>query len=269
MGTLAVITGASSGIGEATARELVARGYTVVLTARRRDALEKLAETLGENALVEACDAGDGAAVLAMAERVQRRLGVPSVIVHCAGAGEWDFIEDTAPSRAMAMMQAPYFAAFNVTHAFMRGMLQAERGVIIHVNSVAAVFPWPSSTGYTAARWALRGLHEALSQDLAGTGVRSCHLVLGRVASPYFANNPGTAEKLPAIAKTTRRLSTEECARMIARLAARPRNEVTRPFMLLAYRWTHALFPWLVLALLRWTGVRRARNRNRDILSAR
>lgn len=253
---LAVVTGASSGIGAATATELVARGYKVVLVARGQEKLAALAATLGANAVVEACDAGDGAAVLRMAKRVLDRDGIPDAIVNAAGAGEWKWIEDTSPEEALQMMQAPYFAAFNVTHAFMPSLLSRRAGVVVHVGSPASLFPWSSSTGYSAARWALRGLNEALAQDLAGTGVSSCHAIFGRVDSDYFRTNAGTEEKIPGIAKTIRTMKPAECATKIAGLLTRPRREATWPWTLSVYHLTYALTPWLVRALLRWTGTR-------------
>lgn len=251
---LAIITGASSGIGEAAARRLAGEGYTVVLVARSRSKLEKVATEIGNNVFVESCDAGDGDAVMAMAERVLRDHGVPRVIVNSAGAGEWKRIEDTSPAEAVEMMKAPYFAAFNVTHAFMRGMLEQRRGVIIHIGSPVSVFTWPSCTGYAAARWALRGLHEALCDDLHGTGVRGCHIIFGKVSSPYFEKNPNTEEKLPGIARTIRTISTDECARVISRAVKRPRRNIVYPFMLRFYYWTYAIFPWFPRWLLRLTG---------------
>jgi NADP-dependent 3-hydroxy acid dehydrogenase YdfG len=254
---LAVITGASSGIGAATARELAAHGHRVVLVARQRDKLDAIAAAIGEHAIVEPCDASDGAAVMSMAERVLGRHGVPDVIINAAGAGEWKLIEETSPAEAITMMEAPYFAAFNITHGFMKPMLARRSGVFVHVGSPASIFPWPSSTGYAAARWALRGLHEALCQDLSGTGLRSCHVVFGRVASSYFENNPGAQEKIPRIANTIRTLTPEECARIIAQVVERPQRQLVFPLMLRAYLWTYSLMPWLVRALLRWTGARR------------
>ena len=161
---LAVITGASSGIGAATARQLAAEGYRVALVARTKAALDQLAAEIGPQAVAYPCDASDGAAVLAMAEQIRRDLGVPDVIVNSAGAGLWKWVEDTSPAEAVAMMQAPYFAAFNLTHAFMRDMLNRNSGVIIHVGSPASLCPMPSGAGYNAARWALRGLHESLKE---------------------------------------------------------------------------------------------------------
>ncbi len=254
---LALITGASSGIGAAAAAELAKAGYRVVLVARRRDELERVAHSIGGAAVVEPCDAADGHQMLAMADRVRTAHGTPDLIVNSAGAGVWNFIEDTSPAEAVSMIEAPYLAAFNTTHAFMKDMLERRSGTIIHINSPAAFFPWPSAVGYAAARWALRGLHEALCQDLVGTGVRSCHLVVGQAASPYFNRNPGTQAKIPWIARTIRTLSTEECGKLIARLAARPRRQVFSPFMLRVYYWTYRLAPSLVMACVRLTGAKR------------
>lgn len=254
---LSVITGASSGIGAASARQMAADGYKVVIVARRRSKLHKVAAEIGSNAVVEACNASDGDAVMEFAERVRNEFGVPDVIVNSAGAGQWKLIEDTTPAEGVMMMEAPYFAAFNVTHAFMRDMLGRNRGVIIHVGSPVSIFTWPSCTGYAAARWALRGLHESLCEDLRGTGVRSCHVVFGRVSSSYFDHNPGVEEKIPGIARMVRSISPEECAKVIAQTAKQPRRQVIYPFMLRISVWSYALFPWFARWLIGMTGAKR------------
>ncbi len=248
---IAIVTGASSGIGAATARALAAVGYKVVLVARSREGLEQVADEIrqagnGSQAVVEACDAGDGTAVLAMAGRVRREHGQPSLIVNGAGEGDWKRIEETSPAEARHMMQAPYFAAFNVTHAFMAGMLQQNRGMIIHINSPACFVCWPSSVGYAACRMALRGLHESLVADLRRTKVHSCHVVFGMVDTHFFQRYPGMYEKIPGISRTIRQLSAEECARVIVRLVKRPQRQLIYPWMLRFYVWNYALFPRLV-----------------------
>jgi len=251
---LALITGASSGIGAATARLMAANGYKVVLVGRRREALEAVAADIGISAVVEPCDASNGDAVLAMAERVLREHGVPDAIINSAGAGQWKRIEHTTPNEAVTMMGAPHFAAFNTTHAFMRGMLDRNSGVLVHISSPVSLFTWPSSVGYASARWAMRGMHEALCDDLYWTGVRSCHLVFGKVSSAYFEHNPDSEERIPKLAKTVRTLTPEECAKIIVRVVRRPRRQSVYPFMMRIYYWLYLLFPGVTRRLLRLTG---------------
>lgn len=253
---LVLITGASSGIGAASARLFARMGYKVVLIGRRREALEQVASEIGIAAIVEPCDASDGDAMLAMAARVRQEHGVPDVIVNSAGAGKWKRIENTSPDEAVSMMGAPHCAAFNATHAFMNDMLDRNSGVIVHISSPISLFTWPSSVGYAASRWAMRGMHEALCDDLYWTDVHSCHLVFGKVSSEYFDNNPGAEERIPKLAKTVRTLTPDDCARIIAKVVRRPRRQSVYPFMMRFYYWSYLLFPWVTRKLLRLTGHR-------------
>lgn len=257
---LIVVSGASSGIGAATARRLAAPGVTLVLVARRAERLEALAEEVrssGATAVVEALDAADGAAVIGAAERVVAAHGAPDAVVNCAGAGRWLYVEDTSPAEAQSMIGAPYLAAFHMGHAFLPSMLEARKGALVHVNSPACLAPWPGSAGYTASRWALRGLHEALVQDLAGTGVRSCHVVLGEVTSEYFDANPGSHEHLPAIGRMVPVSSPEQCAAVIQRVIRRRPREVVYPFVLRSFGWLNQHWPGVVRWMVRITGRRR------------
>ena len=250
---IVLITGASSGVGAEAARQFADKGYRVVLVARNETRLAEVAEAIGPAASWIACDASVGASVAAMSQQMVEEIGVPDVVIHCAGLGQWKRIEDTPPGEALEMIGAPYLAAYNVTQVFMTGMLDRKSGVIIHVNSPACYMPWPSSVGYTASRFALRGLHEALYQDLAGTGVKSCHIVLGRIDSEYFRHNTGVADRMPGIASTIRTISVEECGRILLKAAEEPRRQIIYPFMLKLYYWANAAFPWLTRWLLRVT----------------
>jgi NADP-dependent 3-hydroxy acid dehydrogenase YdfG len=248
-----LVTGASSGIGAATARLFHAMGWRVVLIARTADKLTALADELGSNAIAEPLDVSDGSAVLALKERLDKTVGMPDVIVNAAGAGRWLRIEDTPPDEARMMIGAPYLAAFNMAHAYMSDFISRDRGTLIMINSAASLMPLARAAGYTASRWALRGLHEALCQDLAGTGVRSCHVVFPKVESDYFEHNPGTLEKIPRIAHTIRTLMPTECAQVIVGLAEKPRREVVYPGMLAFYNICNRFSPRLVAWLLRST----------------
>lgn len=246
-----LITGASSGVGAATARVFAAKGDDVLLVARSAERLAALASDIGARATPLPCDAADPDAVAEMAVKVLSRHGAPDVVVHCAGAGQWKTAQDTTPAEAVTMMQAPYFAAFNVTHAFLPAMLSRDTGTIISVNSPSCLAAWPSSVAYTAARAALRGFAEALAQDLHGTGLYSCHVIFGKISSDYFTNNPGVLEKMPLLAKTLPTLTSETCAEVIIRLAKVPRHTTIRPHMLRAHLATARIAPGLVRWLLR------------------
>lgn len=253
----AIVTGASSGVGAATARLFHAKGWRVVLVARSADKLAALAGELGPGAIAEPLDTSDGEAVLALKARLDEAIGTPDVIVNSAGAGRWLRIEETSPEEARAMIGAPYLSAFNTTHAYMADFLARGRGSFIMINSPAAMVAWPRSVGYAASRTALRGLHEALCQDLAGTGVSSCHVVFGKIESDYFRNNPGVLDAMPGITAMIRTLSPEECARVILRVAERPRREILYPGMLAFFGLCNRFTPRLVAWLIRITSPRR------------
>ena len=249
---LVLITGASSGVGAATALELSKNGTQVILVARSANLLNALAEDIGDLATAIPCDAADAEQVKAMAQRVLTDFRVPDVIIHCAGAGQWKTVQDTSPAEAVVMMQAPYFAAFNVTQAFLPDMLKLGAGVIISVNSPACIVPWPSSVGYAASRAALRGFHEAMSQDLVGTGVQSCHVIFGEISSEYFDNNPGVSEKLPALSKTIPVMSPPDCAAILAKLVDKPRQSSIHPWVLRLHCAFGVHFPRAARWLLRF-----------------
>jgi len=258
---LAVVTGASSGIGRATALQLAARGWRVIAVARRRDRLEAVAAQAaavgGGQIVVEALDGADAGAVSAMAERVQARYGTPGAIVNSAGAGVWRWPEETPPELMEQLLDAPFRSAYHVTYGFLQAMLVAGEGVVVHVGSPASLVPWPSASGYTISRWALRGFHESLLQDLHGTGLHSCHVLFGEVASDYFVANPDSREHIPTVGRLIPIITPGEAAEVIVRTLHRPRALVVHPpvhrLMYASYR----IAPGVVSALARATGRRR------------
>lgn len=256
MAPLAVITGASSGIGQATARVLTRSGWRVVLVARGLEALEHTAATIhaqGGTAIVEVVDAGDAHAVSALARRVLERDGVPEAIVNSAGAGEWRYADELPPEAGDRMIAAPYLAAYHLVAAFMAPMRKAGRGVFVHVGSPASLMPWPGATAYCAARWALRGLHEALVMDLAGSPLRSCHVILGEVRTAYFERATGSHERIPGVGRLIPVMEAEEAGQLVAGVVQKPRRELIRPRLLWLFAACHRVAPWLVEALVRWT----------------
>jgi uncharacterized protein len=258
---LAIVTGASSGIGRATAVQLAARGWRVVAVARRRDRLEQLAAQVASvgagEVVVEALDGADAEAVTVMAERVQQRYGTPGAIVNSAGAGVWRWPEDTPPALMEQLLDAPFRTAYHVTYGFLGAMLAAGSGAIVHVGSPASFVPWPASTGYSISRWALRGLHESLVQDLHGTGVHSCHVMFTEVTTEYFEVNPDSFEHAPWLGKLIPTITPSEAAEVIVRTLHRPRPLVLHPQLLRLEFGLFRVAPGLVRTLARATGRQR------------
>lgn len=208
-----VVTGASSGIGAALARELAGRGARVVLVARTRTALESLAAELPGSSVV----VGDLSSA-AECSRVAAEIladGVPDVVVHNAGAGRWLAVDETPEGEAAAMMAVPYLAAFELTRALAPAMVARGSGQLVYMTSVSAFLHVPGSAGYSAARWAVRALAGLTRADLRGTGVGVTLLAPAEVDSPYFDHNPGARERIPKAAVLMGgRKSTTATARM-------------------------------------------------------
>lgn len=257
---LVVVTGASSGIGRATAVRFAKAGWRVIAMARTRSALEELHKEAGDNVVVTAVDAADGDACAAACANVVAEFGVPDVVVNSAGLGSWKYLEETTPKELAQMMGAPFFAAAHVTGAFLSGMIARGSGRILHMGSPASYQPWPGSTAYATSRWALRGLHESLRADLGGTGVTSTHVVFGEVTSAYFDNNPGSHEHIPRVARLIPLSTPEQCADVLFQTAtstSAPPAAIIKPFMLWVFLAVQWIWPGVVRASVVETGRKR------------
>jgi uncharacterized protein len=254
-GKLVVVTGASQGIGAASSRALAKHGARVILIARTEAKLAAIADQIraaGGEAHVRPCDLSDPQAVQTLADSITAELGVPDVIINSAGAGRWLSVEETPIAEAVQMMQAPYFAAFFITGAFLPKMIARRSGLIVSVQSPMSRIVAGGCTGYAASRYALRALHEGLRADLRGTGVKACEAMFGEVESDYFTNNPGSLERIPTIATALiRRLSAEQVGELMVEAVRKESPLFVRPFMvtvILALLW---MFPpvtrWLVI----------------------
>jgi len=260
-GKLVLVTGASSGIGAAAARQFAAKGARVLLLARSREALEAVAASIrhaGGTADLFPLDLSDLDAIGQAATQITGALGVPDVLVNNAGAGRWLGVEETTPHDVHAMMQVPYVGAAALTAALAGGMLRRGSGQIVNVTSPAAFTPFPGAVAYSVARAAMMAFTTALQVDLRGTGVGASLVVCGETESDYFANNPGTRERIPRIGRLYPVLTPEQAGAAIVRAAETGARRIVVPLAMRWTLWMWSVAPWLVQALVNATGHRRA-----------
>jgi short-subunit dehydrogenase len=167
----ALITGASSGIGEEFARQLAKRGYDLILVARRRDRLEQLAEDLPTKATVIDHDLANEPDKLP--GKVKRRKLKVDLLVNNAGFGTRGHFAEIDAKRDAELVRLNCEAVVTLTHAFLPGMVERNSGGVITVASTAGMQPLPYETTYAASKAFAISFMEALSMELRETGVKT------------------------------------------------------------------------------------------------
>ena len=224
-GRVAIVTGASAGIGEATARALAAAGARVAVCARRRERLDGLAADIaaaGGEMAVYGLDVTDSAGVRAMVEDVAARWGGSDVLVNNAGRGLSATLEDTKPEEFRELLELNVMAVFTATQAVLPWMRRRERGHIINVSSIVGRRGVPYRGAYSATKFALGGLSEALRVELQGTGIHVSLVYPIGTATEFHdveARRAGPGRHGPI-------QSSAHVARCILRCVRRPRPEV-------------------------------------------
>jgi NAD(P)-dependent dehydrogenase (short-subunit alcohol dehydrogenase family) len=165
-GRVALVTGASRGIGAAVAAALAAEGAHVIRVAR------SLSESTGERTQDIRCDLTDPNEVSRLGSRVVAQYGPPDIVVSNAGAFLLRPLETTEATDLELQLAANVRAPFYVAKAFLPAMRKAGRGSFISVGSVADHVAFPENAAYSASKYGLRGLHETLLAEYKGTGVR-------------------------------------------------------------------------------------------------
>ena len=210
---VALVTGASSGIGAALARELARRGHDLVLSARNLAPMEALVEELrglGAAATVIAADLAQPDAAAALAAQLDRRGIEVELLVNNAGLGSVGPFDRVDAARTAEMLQVNIVALTELTHALLPAMLARRRGKIVLVASTASFLPCPNFAVYAATKAYVRSFGEALAQELHGSGVTVNVLCPGATATNFFdvAGNP------PNTLQMRRMMSADAVARI-------------------------------------------------------
>ncbi|MGI9530496.1 SDR family NAD(P)-dependent oxidoreductase [Lutimonas sp.] len=251
---LILITGGSSGIGKAAAALLYDQGARIILQARDPKKLETVAREIdptSKKVSYYSTDLTEQEAVENTANEILVNEGLPDVIINSAGAGEWLSLKESDASYYKSSMDSPYLATAYTCKIFFDKMQERGTGQFIIINSAASYFAFPGATGYTPARWAMLGFAKSLQADLYDTKFKVSLIVLGKVDSPYFKNNPVSEERIPKIANwLTPTMSVESAARIISSSIKSKPNVVVRPFMMSIFvflnRFIPGVFSWLM-----------------------
>jgi short-subunit dehydrogenase len=266
-GQVALITGASSGIGAALARELVRRGVDVALAARRVDRLEALASELrarGRRALVLSCDVTRDGDCEAAVARAVAELGHLDIAVANAGFGVRGAVEALSLDDYRRQLETNVFGVLRTARAALPE-LRRTRGRLAVMGSVSGWIATPGASPYAMSKHAVRALAYALGHELAASGVSVTHLSPGFVESEiHQVDNRGVLH--PDVRHPTAwlRMPADRAARQIASAIAARRRErvITGHGRAAVFLERHA--PWLIATALRRGGIRaRPEPRNR------
>lgn len=221
MGQIALVTGASSGIGAALARELSARGYDLILVARRADRMAELARELPTSAQVIACDLASEAG--ALAGKVAA-LGMSiDLLVNNAGFGTHGRFAEIDAAREAEEVRVNCEALVTLTHAFLPAMLERRRGGVITIASTAGMQPLPYEAVYSATKAFARAFSDALHAELRHSGVKVLCVNPGPVPTEWQAVAGYAADHLPPVPG---KISAEQVARETLRAFERGRRSI-------------------------------------------
>ena len=215
---VAVVTGASAGIGEATARTLAAQGFHVVCVARRAERIKALADEIGGTAIV--ADVTDADAVAALAAGLDR---VDVLVNNAGGARGLDPVADADLEHWRWMWETNVLGTLRVTRALLPKLIDSGDGLIVTVTSIAAFETYDGGAGYTSAKHAQGALHRTLRGELLGKPVRLTEIAPGMVKTDFSLRRfDGDEERAEKVYEGVTPLVAEDVAEVIGFVASRP-----------------------------------------------
>jgi len=231
-----LITGASSGIGQACARAFAAAGSRLVLAARRRDRLDALASELDTEVLPLALDVRDRAAVEAAVEGLPEEWAAIDVLVNNAGlAAGWGPVVENDPSDWDRMIDTNVRGLFDVTRVVARGMVARGSGHVINVGSIAGLMPYANGAVYCATKAAVDAFTKALRMDLLGTGVRVSSIDPGLVETEFsIVRFGGDRDRAAQVYRGLEPLTADDVAEAVVWMADRPKHVTAAQLVLLS-----------------------------------
>ena len=248
---VAIVTGASSGIGEATARAFGREGAKVVLAARRVDKLQILAQEIdsmntGAETLVIQADLSKLEDIQAMIAQTLERFGRIDILVNNAGFGRLDWLENLDPIKDIqAQIDLNVLGVIQTTRQVLPVMMEQRAGSIINMCSMAGLVATPTYTVYAASKHAVHGFSEALRREVKPWGIDVSLIYPGGVVTE-FTQHAGIKRKTNARTPKSMLLTAEQVANAVIKLVRRPRRMLIIPWLWSVTVFMNRFLPGLV-----------------------
>lgn len=248
------ITGASSGIGEALAKEYSAQGATLILSSRRENELERVKKQCAhpESCHLVCLDLSDPQSLESAARVVLDRFGYVDMLINNGGISQRSLVVETPMEIDRKIMQVDYFSGVQLTKAVLPSMIARGRGHIVAISSIVGIFGFPLRSAYSAAKHAMHGFYETVRAENAASGIKVTVVCPGRILTnvSLHALTATGAEHGVMDHGQANGITAQECARRIAKAVRRNRKEVyvCRMDVLMVYfrRYIPALYYKLV-----------------------
>ena len=249
---VAIITGASSGIGEAAARALSGNGYRVVLAARRKERLNSLVSKIregGGEALAIPTDLRQLDQIQHLVESTLQAYNRIDVLVNSAGYGKLVWLDEQTQDDIQDQLQVNLVGAIQITREVLPLMIAQHGGHIIHIASIASWVGLPTYSIYAATKFGLRGFLESLRRELRGTGITVSGIYPGAVDTE-FDQHAGVHWKTTRVTPNWLLLTADDVAHQILKVIKKKKNNAINPGIMRLAVWINASFPETVSWLL-------------------
>lgn len=244
-----LITGASSGIGLASAIEFAKRGATLILIARNKKKLNQISEDLKKfhnSTFIYECDVSDKIQVNKTSKIILEKFDSIDILVNNAGFAIYGSISKLTIEEIESQMATNYFGMVYFVKNFLPAMLKKKSGHIVNIASVAASFGLPGIASYCASKFAMLGFSEGLKHELKGTGV-GITVVSPIMVKTNFFDHP-SFKNMPKYSPTS--LSAEMVAKAVLKAANSPRLEIIVPGFVRGAVWIKNTIPYLINPIL-------------------
>lgn len=257
-----LITGASSGIGAATARLFASEGFKIVLAARRREKLHALAgeiQEIGAESLVIPTDISQLDQIDNLVSKSLNHFGQIDILLNNAGLGRLAWLDKLDPQKDIDFqIQVNLTGLIQTTRAILLHMIERQQGHIINMGSIAGLIATPTYSVYAATKYGLRGFTEALRREVSIHGIKVTGIYPGGVATE-FGEKAGIKRKTKVSTPPFLKLTAEDVAQSVLDVITKPYRAVIIPGLMRPAVWLSVIFPGLVDKIIERRFTRRER----------